>query len=700
MKLVCGALFLLYICFFSLSRAQELQNNDTNPLEVVKIRFLGNVSFSDDILQNIIESKESPNSFSKFLYHISANKLGSKPEYYDDAVFHSDALRLESFYRDEGYYSVIISPESRIDTAKNQTTLLFLITENARSLVDSVEYKGINDLEQGLKDDIYRDPVIKKFRPYQKALADEEIKRVLGILHNYGYPSARLDAQNSGAYHYLSSNNFFLQFTFMHGRWRQFGDVNIKIDPPRPDIEDYMITRHLDFIKGDTYSEQRRVASQRNLNRLDLFEGVRISQPAISDTGPTEIPLQILARPRDRHELSPELSVSDENNAFNLGLGVGYTNRNFLGDGRTGNIDAKIRAQSLTSWNYHQVFFGNGLKDTSVVGALELQFQILQPYLFSKNMTGSWTTSLLAEKQQPYILSIVRNRIGVSNRFAELTYGLFDWTLERVSPEFLSSDTIGTAAELASRREEDQPQFNSILTATLQRDKTNDIFSPSSGFFNSITIEESGILPELLPTLRKNLPFTQYYKVVLFGRWYKALSADTGRIFALKLKSGYQSKYGESRAADINIPLNRRFFGGGSGSLRGWRARELGAMQDQSLVQFGGNFMFEGSAEMRINHFKGMGKWGFIRWDNIWGVYFFDWGNVWSDAGDFRVSQIAMAAGLGFRYDTFFGPFRIDYGFKVYDPAAEEGRKTIFQNRFFADTFNHGVIQFGIGHAF
>jgi outer membrane protein insertion porin family len=680
--------------------AQDGDNVDSTAFEVGRLRIIGNESFNSDVLLAIIQSKETPNGISKFFSRISGDRIGSKPEYYDDAIFRADALRLETFYREEGFYSVVVNPEARVDTVRRQVTLLFLIKENNRSLVDSVAYGGIDDIQPEAREEILLEPVIKKFRPFQKAVADAEIKRVLSILTDYGYPNARLDAQNSGAYRYLSTNNFFLKFTFVHGRWHQFGDVTINIDPPRADIENYMITRYLEFKRGDTYSEEKRALSQRNLNRLDIFEGVRVSHPTISDSESTEIPLQILARPRDRHDLSPELSVSDENNAFNLGLGLGYTNRNFLGDARTGNVNAKLRAQSLTSWNFNEVFSGKGLKDTSVIGALELEFQILQPYLFSKNTSGTWSLSLIAEKQQPYILSIVRNKIGVSNRFAELTYGSFDWTLERVSPEFLSADTIGTAAQLAARRDEDQPQFNSILTMTLQRDKTNDIFSPSSGFFNSITLEESGILPELLPGLRSNLPFTQYYKVVLFGRWYKPLNEDASRIFALKLKGGYQNKYGESRAADIQIPLNRRFFGGGSGSVRGWRARDLGAMDDQSLVQYGGNFMFEGSTELRVNHFKGMGKWGFIRWDNIWGVYFFDWGNVWSEARDFRLSQIAMAAGFGFRYDTFFGPFRIDYGFRVYDPAAEPGRQTIFQKRFFPETFNQGVFQFGIGHAF
>ncbi|MBI3765311.1 MAG: BamA/TamA family outer membrane protein, partial [Ignavibacteriales bacterium] len=116
--------------------------------------------------------------------------------------------------------------------------------------------------------------------------------------------------------------------------------------------------------------------------------------------------------------------------------------------------------------------------------------------------------------------------------------------------------------------------------------------------------------------------------------------------------------------------------------------------------QFGGNFIFEGSAELRVNHFRGFGKLGFIKFDNIWGVYFLDFGNIWSDISDFKMKEIAIAAGFGFRYDTFFGPFRVDYGFRLYDPKEEVGRQTIFRKQFWGETFSNGVIHFGIGHAF
>jgi len=105
------------------------------------------------------------------------------------------------------------------------------------------------------------------------------------------------------------------------------------------------------------------------------------------------------------------------------------------------------------------------------------------------------------------------------------------------------------------------------------------------------------------------------------------------------------------------------------------------------------NFMFESNIEMRINHFRGMGKLLWLDLDNIWMVYFADVGNVWEDVKNFQFKDLAAATGLGFRYDTYFGPFRIDYGFRLYDPKAPAGKQSIFQKRFWADTFSNGVLQ-------
>jgi outer membrane protein assembly factor BamA len=243
---------------------------------------------------------------------------------------------------------------------------------------------------------------------------------------------------------------------------------------------------------------------------------------------------------------------------------------------------------------------------------------------------------------------------------------------------------------------EKEVQFNSILSFTLQRDNTDDIFSPGRGFVHSITLEESGLLPLLLKDLQPGVPFTQFYRVILNGRWFNDLSRNRSSILGLRMKAGIEAKYGESRSDTSRvIPQTHRFYAGGGGSVRGWPSRGLIA---GGTPELGGNLIVEGSSELRIHPFGGDRESIFY---NIWLVTFLDFGSVWTQAADFRFEQVAMATGLGFRYDTFFGPFRIDFGIRVYDPGnPDPGKRWITEKKFFSETLSEGALHFGIGHAF
>jgi outer membrane protein insertion porin family len=688
-------LFILWSALHGIALAQQPITEQPEPNEIDKIEFEGNETIDADALRNIMILKETPSGFSKFLYRTFGEKIGSKPEYFDNITLDADQNRIVEYYQRQGFYQTQISNKYTVDTSDHRVNIYFTIQENKRSVIDSVLYLGLRGITPDVSEKIFKDPILQKGMPYESDKASMEINRVLSILVNNGYPSADLDREHSTAERRTSTNNFLLTYVFVPGRLRHFGDITVRATPPREDITDNLAVRELDFQTGDLYSREKMVTSESNLNRLGLFETATVdtlrSQDSVTSVN---IPIQVAVRPRPRNELSPEFIVSDENNALNLGAGIGYTNHNFFGDARTFTARIRARTQSI-----RELFEGRGFRDTTVIGAVNLEFQVLQPYLFTRTLSGSWTSSISAEKQNSYILlSILRNKMGLSNRFATYTYGFFDWTLERVNPELLV-DTLQFPNITQSLSQANQRQFNSILTVTLQRDKTNDIFSPSDGFFNSISLEESGILPKLFPGFVSGLPFTQYYKITLFERWYHDLTSTKFNILALKLKGGYQDKYGESRSLPVSIPLNRRFFAGGSGSVRGWKARELGAMSDEQL-QFGGNFIFEGSAEMRIHNFRSFGKVGFLRLENLWTVYFLDFGNVWGDISDFKPKGIAIAAGIGIRYETFFGPFRLDYGFRVYDPKDYPGHQTIFQKQFFGETLTNAVFHIGIGHAF
>ena len=47
---------------------------------------------------------------------------------------------------------------------------------------------------------------------------------------------------------------------------------------------------------------------------------------------------------------------------------------------------------------------------------------------------------------------------------------------------------------------------------------------------------------------------------------------------------------------------------------------------------------------------------------NLGGVLFLDGGNVWALPWDFNLNDLRYDVGLGLRYNTRIGPFRIDVG--------------------------------------
>jgi outer membrane protein insertion porin family len=160
-------------------------------------------------------------------------------------------------------------------------------------------------------------------------------------------------------------------------------------------------------------------------------------------------------------------------------------------------------------------------------------------------------------------------------------------------------------------------------------------------------------------------------------------------VFGTKFKVGYIQTI-EGR--DELIPPNRTFYAGGASSVRGWRSRELvpldsipyfGLTTDDILR--GGTFLLEGSFELR-NKFA----------DNLGYALFTDYGNTWNGYKLIKLSEVAIAVGFGFRYYTSILPFRVDFGFKFYDPYS----KQFIWNNWDQNFWHNMEFHFGIGEAF
>jgi len=103
------------------------------------------------------------------------------------------------------------------------------------------------------------------------------------------------------------------------------------------------------------------------------------------------------------------------------------------------------------------------------------------------------------------------------------------------------------------------------------------------------------------------------------------------------------------------IPVEDRFYSGGSNSIRGWNRSELGPKRD-SGSPLGGKSIFESNVE--------------IRHPLVWRlslVAFLEAGNVWEKSYSWDLKHLGYAAGSGIRMDTPVGPVRFDVGFPLWN---------------------------------
>jgi outer membrane protein insertion porin family len=105
-----------------------------------------------------------------------------------------------------------------------------------------------------------------------------------------------------------------------------------------------------------------------------------------------------------------------------------------------------------------------------------------------------------------------------------------------------------------------------------------------------------------------------------------------------------------------DLPAGRRFFAGGSTTVRGFQQDRLGVpgVINQDGLSSGGNGVIVLNGEFRTQ-----------LWTNIAVVGFLDGGNVFARAGDMSLRDLRGAAGFGLRYRSPLGPLRLDVGFKL-----------------------------------
>lgn len=648
---------------------------DEDHFELNSITFNGYRQISSSILNEVIYSQESPGWFWQFLN--SFTPFGSGPVYFDSSIIPVDLSALQSYYNANGFFGSSFTYSYHADTSKKTVDLVYNIHEGEPSHYDKIDFHGLEPVPDSRIFYVWNEFQFDSTQRFNQEIIQQRTFNSITHLQNSGFMLARIDSTLITKD--TISNRAQIDLFFSPGTRYVIDTLIIEKKGEGADFVDNELLREItDIKKGNIYSLENIRQSQYRLFRTGLFNSVVLStseENIFSD----KIPLKLDGNIGLMHELSPEIIMNNQQNAFNLGLAASYIKKNFLGNARKLTVSTSFGVQDFFKVDIGGLIQNFSFRDTTLLGFVDSRINIDQPFLFGKPIFGSWTNYATINKQRNFNNTIYGSKIILEFELPRYTFFNFLSAFYNVE---VSKEVYRTLNDSLSSK------LLSAIGADFGSTTTDNLLFPTRGYTLTFQIEEANSLPYLISKLSKSdYEGALFYKIQVTNVNYLSVNRTRTAVLAMKSRVGYLRTF----LGDYSgLPINRTFYLGGSNSLRGWSANQLvpaGAPSvlgefNKGLNVKGGTFLLEGSIEQRYKFTDAIGT-----------ALFVDFGNTWLSYKEFQFDQIAIAAGFGFRYYTSIAPFRIDFGFKFYDPSDS---KFIFRKNY----WDNMEIQFGIGEAF
>jgi len=189
--------------------------------------------------------------------------------------------------------------------------------------------------------------------------------------------------------------------------------------------------------------------------------------------------------------------------------------------------------------------------------------------------------------------------------------------------------------------------FIAALPGQAMWDQSDSLLNPTKGYRLKINASpETSVRGGVRPYIRTMIEGTAYYPIgqslVIAGR------ARAGSIQGIERD---------------DLAPSRRYYGGGGGSVRGYGFQRLGPF-DPNGNPIGGRSLNEFAVEARY------------RFGNFGIVPFFDAGNSYESSTP-RLSDLRYGVGIGGRFYTNFGPFRVDIATPL-NPRPGDGKVALY----------------------
>ena len=621
-------------------------------------------------------------------------------------------------------------------------------------------------LQSPLTKELVNDTTFSVDRQYNTQELRNEQLRIISFLKNNGYASVERDSVIALVRpDSLNERKLDIQFRIIPGSVYRFGNVDITLaDTSPPDIFSQRQTIHGEpettdsasiflakepgtdtkfsllsdqilFKPGNIYNDELYLQTVKEFQNLGMLYMRRFGQSeegVRADYSREDIPVYFDLETVTKHSFSTEL-FGMKRYGYGTGLGIDYSNNNVFGKAERLVIGTNVSFEYVSSRTLDEI-----APDDTVQSSLFRSYEVRGEYTLprlafpfafldnQRNFTTGFTRYSLSFSQSDQLYFDInsdirfnyRYEVQHNNRFTSF-FDLIELDIIDTNPseEFKNKleDEYGAGSFEYERILQDfEPQISSIIRYTFRNQNTNRI-KRDHGYFSEFSAAIGGNIPYAFDrfivtpgTIEGELPalFSVSNNVLGYSRFMKFtadyrkyIPVSNSSVFAWRLYGGLAHPYGGS----TSIPLNRRFFAGGSSDIRGWAPFQLGPgdIQTNEVTINGGEIKLSAHTEARQIFLRDVLS---ANWQAAW---FVDAGNVWYgpkndlttrtntdelEAGRFKFDrfykQIAVGTGLGLRLDWQYVVVRFDFAFRAHD--LEVG------------WFNNSKMyfSFGIGHSF
>lgn len=686
-----------------------------------------------------LSGKDSTSSFNRFL-----RKLGDAPVIYDSSIAEKSQKEMEKAVRNMGYMRARVYLDTEVKKKKMKVN--YRIQAGRPYTIQHIAY-DIDDMI--ISDFIEKDSASSLLRagmPFDVVALDNERQRITKMLQNNGYYKFNKDfivyqadtVRNSYQVNLIMKLlPFQLRKEDIPTRHQQYTvrNVNFWADGTLTDTlkykglqffyQDKLYVRpntlaNFNYIQPQQlYKEQDVQNTYTSMGRLRALKYTNIRFDEVIQNDSAMLDANILLTKGKNQSLSFE--IEGTNSAGDLGAAASLTfqHRNVFRGSETFTIKVRGAYEAITG--LQEGYESDDYEEYGVEASLnfpEFKFPFLSSDFKRKiRATSEVGIDFNSQNRPEFTRTLASASWGyrwVDNKASQHRVDLLDvnyiyvpWKSENFK-NYLENLTDRNSILIKSYEDQLIVRMGYTYIYNSANDKTRTSTHRNS-YSIRMNLEEAGNLLYLAskvlhskPKADKgyeiaNIPFAQYVKgdFDFAQNW----NIDKRNSFVFHIGMGVAYSYGNSQI----LPFEKRYFSGGPNSVRGWSVRSLGpgsytgAKGNMNYINHSGDIKLDVNLEYRTHLF-----WKFN------GAAFIDVGNIWNirdyegqEEGTFRFNrfykQLAVAYGLGLRFDLDYLILRFDGGMKAINPMKTGKDKYPFVRPNFNRDF---AFHFAVGYPF